>query len=67
MSSAAPFFLDQADRLQRLKMLRHSGTRDGQPPGQFAHRRWTLPQQVDDSLARGVRKGAQHLRSVSHT
>ena len=67
MSSAAPLFLHQADRLQRLQMLRYGGTRHRQLACQFAYRRRALPQQIHDGLARWMRKAAQQLRSVSHT
>jgi hypothetical protein len=43
MARATPFFVNQADGFQYLKMLRHSGTTDRKPSSQFTNRGRALP------------------------
>jgi hypothetical protein len=66
VAGATPFFVDQADGFQHLKMLRYSGTADRKLSSQFTNRRRALPQQVENSLASRIRERSQQLPSVSH-
>lgn len=63
----APLFFHQTSGLQYLQVLGYRGAAHGELPGQFAYGLGPAPQQVDNSLPRGVRQRAQHLGSVSHT
>jgi hypothetical protein len=67
MTSATPFFFDQAGRFQHSKMLRYSRTADRKPSSQFTDRGGPLPQQVENRLSSRIRARAQQLPSVSHT
>lgn len=67
MARAAPFFFDQTGRFQHLQMLRHRGTAYGNLCGEFAYSRRFAPEQVENRLARRIRKRPQHFPSVSHT
>jgi hypothetical protein len=66
MASASPFFFDQADGFQHLKMLRYSGTTDRKLSSQFTDRGRSFSQQVQNCLASRVCERAQQLPSVSH-
>jgi hypothetical protein len=44
MAGPTPFFVDQADGFQDLKMLRYGGTADRKLSSQFANRGRALPQ-----------------------
>jgi hypothetical protein len=67
VSSAAPFFLDQAGGFQHLKVLRHRRATHRKLAGELADSRRPTPQQVDNGLPSRVRECAKHLPSVNHT
>lgn len=67
MPGSTPFFLDQTDGFEHQKVLRHSGTADGEAIRELADGGWPAPQQIEDCLAGRVRERFQQLASVGHT
>lgn len=67
MTGTAAFFFHQPGGFEKLQVLRYGRAADGKLIGQFADSGGAAAQQVENSLAGGIGKGGQLVRSVSHT